>query len=132
MKFEKISDSELLKLRNVMKSTGKEYDFSVYNITKYFRLVMENNPNMIDSLFVPRNCVIHSTPISEKIRENRKMFLHRGAWHKFKGYAYSSIHKMNFKYKDVLEPIREWENKKGISKNSFHDVEKEMKRRGLI
>lgn len=79
------------------RSEGKEYDFSVYNITKYFRLVMENNPNMIDSLFVPRNCVIHSTPISEKIRENRKMFLHRGAWHKFKGFAYSQVHKMNIK-----------------------------------
>lgn len=24
-------------------SSGKEYDFSVYNITRYFRLVMENN-----------------------------------------------------------------------------------------
>lgn len=82
------------------KSSGKEYDFSVYNITKYFRLVMENNPNMIDSLFVPRTCVIHSTPISEKIRESRKMFLHKGAYHKFKGYAYSQLHKMRIKSPD--------------------------------
>ena len=68
-----------------------EYDFSIYNIVKYFHLVMENNPNMIDSLFTPDNCVIHQTKIGEMVRENRRTFLHKGAWHKFKGYAYSQI-----------------------------------------
>lgn len=78
-------------------SSGKEYDFSVYSIIKYFRLVADNNPNMIDSLFVPRNCVLHSTQISEYVRERRNIFLHKGSWHKFKGYAYSQLHKMNIK-----------------------------------
>ena len=81
----------------ISKEYKKEYDFSIYNITKYFNLVMQNNPNMIDSLFVPRNCIIHSSPMFEKIREKRHMFLHRGAYHKFKGYAYSQLHKMNIK-----------------------------------
>lgn len=76
---------------------GREYDLSIYSIIKYFRLCMENNPNMIDSLFVPRRCILYSTPIGELVREKRKAFLHKGAWHKFKGYAYSQIHKMNTK-----------------------------------
>lgn len=71
----------------------KEYDFSIYNIVKYFHLVMENNPNMIDSLFTPDNCVIHQTKIGQMVRENRRDFLHKGAWHKFKGYAYSNFHR---------------------------------------
>ena len=58
---------------------GVEYDFVVFNIVKYFQLCMENNPNMIDSLFVPRNCVIHSTMIGEYLRENRHQFLHKGS-----------------------------------------------------
>src|SRR6185503_3895322 len=33
------------------KSSDKEYDLNIYNIVKYFQLCMENNPNMIDSLF---------------------------------------------------------------------------------
>jgi uncharacterized protein len=74
-----------------------EYDFVVFSIVKYFQLCMENNPNMIDSLFTPRNAVIHSTPISEHIRENRKLFLHKGAWHKFKGYAYAQMAKIRTK-----------------------------------
>ena len=74
-----------------------EYDFSVYGIVKYFQLCMENNPNMIDSLFVPRNCVLHSTPVGEIVREARREFLHKGAWHKFKGYAYAQMSKIRNK-----------------------------------
>jgi len=73
---------------------GREYDFSIYNIVKYFQLCMENNPNMIDSLFTPQHAVLHSTNIGNMVRENRKMFLHKGSWFKFKGYAYSQMHKM--------------------------------------
>ena len=78
-------------------STRKEYDLTIYNIVKYFQLCMENNPNMIDSLFVPRRCILHCTSIGEMVRENRKLFLHKGAWHKFKGYAYSQVHKIKTK-----------------------------------
>lgn len=78
----------------------KEYDCSIYSIIRYFQLVMENNPNMIDSLFVPRRCVLHTTQIGEYVREHRKTFLHKGSWHKFKGYAYSQVHKMNIKKPD--------------------------------
>ena len=81
-------------------SKTKEYDFTIYSIVKYFQLCMQNNPNMIDSLFVPRRCVLHSTQIGEHIRERRKDFLHKGSWHKFKGYAYSQVHKMNTKVPD--------------------------------
>jgi predicted nucleotidyltransferase len=78
---------------------GKDvtYDFALYSIVKYFDLCMVNNPNMIDSLFTPRRCVLHSTAIGEYVRENRKMFLHKGAWHKFKGYAYSQMAKIKNK-----------------------------------
>lgn len=88
----------------VQASTKKEYDLSIFNIVRYFQLCMENNPNVIDSLFVPRRCVLHSTVIGEHVRESRKMFLHKGSWHKFKGYAFSQMHKMN--NKSLLEWVR--------------------------
>ena len=75
----------------------KEYDFAIYSIVKYIQLCMENNPNMVDSLFTPVNCIIHSTEIGNMVRENRKLFLHKGCWPKFKGYAYSQLHKMAIK-----------------------------------
>jgi predicted nucleotidyltransferase len=36
---------------------GREYDFGIYNITRYFYLCASCNPNMIDSLFTPQNCI---------------------------------------------------------------------------
>lgn len=80
-----------------MPDWGKKFDISIYSIVKFFQLVMENNPNMVDSLFLPRHCVLHSTDIFERVREQRKLFLHKGAWHKFKGYAYSQMSKIRQK-----------------------------------
>ena len=84
-----------------IKTETIEYDFTIYNITKYFTLCANGNPNMVDSLFVPRRCVTHSTRIGELVRENRKLFLSKKCWHTFKGYAYSQMHKMRIKSPDV-------------------------------
>lgn len=73
----------------------KEIDLTLYSIVKFFQLCMENNPNMVDVLYLPRRCVLHSTAIYEHIRENRKMFLHKGAWHKFRGYSFSQMTKID-------------------------------------
>lgn len=80
-----------------IKDNDKEYDFSVYSVIKFFQLCMENNPNMVDALFVPTRCVFHCTQVGNIMRDNRKLFLHKGCWHKFKGYAYSQLHKMKIK-----------------------------------
>lgn len=73
---------------------GKEFDFTVYQIHKFFKLVAEGNPSLIDALFVPRECLIYCNQIGEKIRENRHMFLSKGAWPKYKGYAYGQLDKL--------------------------------------
>ena len=76
---------------------SRTYDLNVYNIVHYFHLCMENNPNMIDSLFTPQECVLHSTRVANMVRDKRRTFLHKGAWHRFKGYAYNQLHKMKTK-----------------------------------
>ncbi|MBC8141351.1 MAG: nucleotidyltransferase domain-containing protein [Armatimonadetes bacterium] len=82
---------------SAMGGAGREYDLTIFSLVRFFHLAMENNPNILDCLFTPASCVIHSTAIGERIRENRRVFLHKGAWHKFKGYAYSQLHKMEIK-----------------------------------
>ena len=76
---------------------GQEYDLTIYSIVKYFKLLLENNPNIIDSLFVPRNCVLYSTSVGEMVREHRHVFLHKGCWPRFKGYAYAQVNRMRSK-----------------------------------
>jgi uncharacterized protein len=76
---------------------GQEWDFAIFNIVKFFELCRDNNPNMVDSLFTPENCVVHCTQIGRMVRDKRKLFLSKKAWKKFRGYAYSQLHKMDTK-----------------------------------
>jgi hypothetical protein len=89
---------------------GKDYDMTIYNIVKFFHLGMENNPNMVDALFVPERCVLHSTNIGNTVRHYRKDFLSKRCWHKFKGYAFSQLHKMKNKYaKEFVEHCQKYD-----------------------
>lgn len=82
---------------DALSGRGRTYDFTIFGIVKLFALAMDNNPNVIDSLFTPASCVLHSTRVGNLVREHRRLFLHRGAWPKFKGYAYSQLHKIAIK-----------------------------------
>jgi predicted nucleotidyltransferase len=105
------------------KSAQTEYDVTIYSIVKYFQLLMENNPNMIDSIFTPRRCVLHSTKISEMVRDARKDFLHKGCWHKFKGYAYAQLSKIKNKTNSSNPKRAAWVEKFGYDvKFAYHVV----------
>lgn len=77
--------------------SGETYDFAIFNIVKWMDLTAAGNPNMIDSIFVPQECVVYATQAGWLIRENRRLFLHKGLWHKFRGYAHSQLHKIAIK-----------------------------------
>jgi predicted nucleotidyltransferase len=76
---------------------GKEWDFNIFSIVKFFELCRQNNPNMLDSLFTPEECVIHCTQVGQLVRDNRRLFLSKECWKKFRGYAQSQLKKMNDK-----------------------------------
>ena len=92
-----INNFDQYQQHHIQTTDKKEYDITVFNIVKYFRLCADNNPNMIDSLFVPNRCISYMTPVGQLVRENRKLFLHKGAFYKYKGYAYSQLHKCRIK-----------------------------------
>lgn len=73
---------------------GREYDFQIFGIVKFFQLAMQNNPNMVDALFVPGNCLLHCTRLGQRVRDQRRLFLHKGSYHRFRGYAHAQLHKM--------------------------------------
>lgn len=93
---------------------GIEYDFSIHNITHYFNLVMDNNPHVLDSLFVRREHIIHITRMWEVVRENRKIFLHKGVVHRMRGYAYNQLTAAR-NCVEYVQPIRNFEKEYGIS-----------------
>jgi predicted nucleotidyltransferase len=86
-----------------------EIDIQVFNITKYFRLCLENNPNMIETLFVDHTCRLMETQnVGSHIRNNRGLFLTKNLYIKLKSYAYSQLVKCRSqtregKRKEIIE-----------------------------
>lgn len=74
---------------------GRQWDVSVYNIVRYFQLCLDNNPNMIDSLYTPEDSITYITSVGRTIRNNRGEFLHRGYARKALGFATSQLRKLD-------------------------------------
>ena len=113
----------------------KEYDFNVFNIARFFWLCYRSNPNMVDTLFTSRECVVHSTKVGEMIRENRHLFLSKKVWITYKGYAYGQLNKATNTGRNdkKVQQIRKFEDQKKISHfTKFDEVKKEMEKRGLL
>lgn len=79
---------------------GQEYDVDVKNVVNYFQLCMENNPNMLDTLFTSQHSVLYSAPCWQMVRENRHLFLSKRVQKSFSGYAYSQLGLMSKKEKE--------------------------------
>jgi len=119
--------------KDALGGKGREYDVSVYNIIKFFKLLLENNPSCVDTLFTSHEHILIITQAGNLLRENRKLFLHKGCFAKFKGYAYSQLAKLENKSPKGLQKLKNFEQEKGIShKISFKQLEQEIKNRGLI
>jgi hypothetical protein len=98
---------------------GIEYDFSIHNITKYFNLTMDNNPHVLDSLFVRQEHIIHSTRMWQVVRDNRKIFLHKGVVHRMRGYAYNQLKEAR-NCVEYVQPIRDFEELHNIPHSTTH------------
>lgn len=109
--------------KNACGGRGRQYDLNIYNIVHYFNLTMENNPNLVASLFLPSECITHTSTVGNMIREKRHIFLHKGAWHRFKGYSYSQLCKLETKNPEAGSKRAEDVEKHGYStKFAYHLV----------
>lgn len=73
------------------------WDLTVFNIVKYVDLCAGNNPNMLDSLFVPDRCVLFASDAANHLRANRTMFLSKLCADTFRGYAKHQLLKIRKK-----------------------------------
>ena len=83
--------------KTALNNNGREYDLTIFSIVKYFRLCANNNPNALDALFVPQQCVLYQSTIGNMVRLRRHIFLSKRCFHSYIGYAFSQLHKMDSK-----------------------------------
>ena len=69
-------------------------DYKLYSLQKFMRLASENNPNILEMLFVNQENIISINDFGQRFLDNSSLFVHKGLKHKFTGYATSQKHKM--------------------------------------
>ena len=69
-------------------------DTEVHSLKKFLKLVEENNPNIIELLYAPDDCVLTMTPAWEKLREHRDEFISAKCKFTFSGYANSQLNRL--------------------------------------
>jgi uncharacterized protein len=76
------------------KNTQNAVDRKLYEFRKFVKLAMDNNPNIIEQLFVNEPNIVYINDAGRALLEQRYKFPHKGLVQKFKGYAFSQKHKM--------------------------------------
>lgn len=71
-----------------------EWDSVVYEIKKFFRLLLNCNPNVLGLLWLQEKDYIYISDSGKMILENRDLFTSKQAYHSFSGYAHSQLYKM--------------------------------------
>jgi predicted nucleotidyltransferase len=79
-------------------------DKTIYEIRKAIRLISDNNPNMMDLLWVPDRCVLKMTDYWQKIMDNRDLFVSKRCRYTFSGYAYAQLSRIKTHRKFLLDP----------------------------
>lgn len=82
----------------------KDPDTVVYNLQKFFNLLMQCNPNCIETLWVDEEDQLFISPIAELLLNNRDKFLSKKARFTFQGYSYSQWNRLKLHRNYLLNP----------------------------
>ncbi|NRB53654.1 MAG: nucleotidyltransferase domain-containing protein [Saprospiraceae bacterium] len=79
-------------------------DIVFYELHKFFTLLIKNNPNMLELLRMPADCVQYCHPLFDKLEPS--LFLSRRCQATFAGYAASQIKKARGLNKKIVNPMK--------------------------
>jgi len=78
-------------------------DRKFYEIRKFVALAMQNNPNIIEQLFVTPENIVFINVYGRALLQHRHLFPHKGLKGRFCGYAISQKQKMYVKRDNMLD-----------------------------
>jgi predicted nucleotidyltransferase len=84
--------------------SDEKHDITFYEMRRFFELASGCNPNIIELLWMPEDCIRTMTPAMERLVASREMFLSTKAFHTFSGYAFAQIKKAKGQNKWVNNP----------------------------
>jgi predicted nucleotidyltransferase len=93
---------DVVEFKTNSSSSGKrnqkgDMDYKFYSLTKFIELALHNNPNTLELLFAPDNCILYKTNIWDILLQNKDLFISLKSYHSFKGYAFSQMKRLGIK-----------------------------------
>ena len=87
-------------------SMDTSHDIEYYNLKRAFELLMKANPNQIELLWIPADCIkIYNRPIMDELFANRDLFISKVAHESHFKYATSQIGRAKGRNKMVNNPM---------------------------
>ena len=87
------SIDSILNISSVDQINDDKNDIVIYEIRKFMELLSSNNPNILELLATPEDCVIYKHPIFDDILLNSDKFITKMCSKSFGGYANEQINK---------------------------------------
>jgi len=78
----------------VREPKDSKWDFVIYEVRKYIRLLIKANPNVLSLLWLPDHLYLKRTLLGDLLISNRQIFMTRALHKSFGGYANAQLHKM--------------------------------------
>jgi predicted nucleotidyltransferase len=82
----------------------KKNDDIFYTFRRFFELLKGSNPNILESLYLPKDCVVSSSPEIEMVIQNRSLFISKACLWSHCGYAFEQVKRAKGKNKKVHNP----------------------------
>jgi len=70
------------------------YDFTLFEIRKYFKLLLSANPNVLPLLWLPENMYLVRADWADWLIENRMLFMTKMLYKSYGGYAHGQAQRM--------------------------------------
>ena len=96
---------DILGMGYVEQVNDAKNDITYYEIRRFIELISSNNPNLLEMLNVPEDCIKYKHPVFDEIINNSDKFITKICRDSFAGYAVSQIKKARGLNKKIVNPV---------------------------
>jgi predicted nucleotidyltransferase len=117
-------DCSVISKREDGKNDKDAIDSKFYELRKFIKLAIENNPNILEILFTPKDKIVFSNEFGALLLKNAELFPHKGLKQKFLGYSFSQKHKMLIKTSNytTLNQFNDWLDENVKEPNEYNNL----------
>ncbi|MFM2387558.1 MAG: hypothetical protein RL660_2315 [Bacteroidota bacterium] len=98
-----LPQADLYGLHYTDQCSDEKNDIVYYELRKVVQLLLRNNPNTLDLIATPADCILYKHPLMDKLSPD--VFLSKLCYQSFAGYAQTQIQRARGLNKKILNPM---------------------------